>query len=375
MTDPVGIKGFSSMQITEAGGNWKYDDLAAYLGMDAGDLAKLYQGITLNGGQQIELKDLIARLEEKSIPPNGDEAVGKAINEEKLLKALKAKIGKAGTDGTTAEQLESLKAAAVQSEKELKEYLSTLSGNMTGLSEGQQSKLKSLFSTYSIKEQKAPGEENPSMPSPGKAMGMNSGQGTGYGTNPVGNGSGAGGAGKGMGYDGFTNPSDATGGTGFKAFDWTMYNDSAILEAYDIIGEQQKRQQMMMLFFYYARMAMSGDIGAMYQFMRFISFVIARDKALQNVWMGTKLIELQDTSRKATQRLLAQKVGEDPESQAEWTKELQKIKSEENIVATSQKLISQMMEEFTQIVEMLTNVQKSLLDSQGKVLSNLSVWR
>jgi hypothetical protein len=350
---------------------WQYNELASYLGIKPEDLNQIYQNVKFGEGGEISLEDLIEKLDEKSVPENGDEAVGKALTEEKLLKALKGKISKE-TDPT---KQKALKEAAIQAEKELKSYLTSLS-TKTGLTEDQQAKLQPLFSTYAAKS--GDGAEDPSTPSPFKGQGL-PGTPTGYGTNPSGTGGGTGGtggtggAGKGMGYDGFTNPGDM--GTGFKAFDWTMYNDSAVLEAYDIIGEQQKRQQMMMLFFYYARMAMSGDIGAMYQFMRFISFVIARDKALQNVWMGTKLIELQDTSRKATQRLLAQKVGEDPESQAEWTKELQKIKSEENIVATSQKLISQMMEEFTQIVEMLTNVQKSLLDSQGKVLSNLSVWR
>jgi hypothetical protein len=150
--------------------------------------------------------------------------------------------------------------------------------------------------------------------------------------------------------------------------DWTN-------SQWDMIGEQQKRQQMMMLFMYYAKMAMSGDIGAMYQFVRFIGYIISRDKAMQNVWMGTKLIELQETSRKATQRLLNTDVGEDTDSQIQWQKELQKIRSEEGIVASSQKLIAQMMEEFTQIVELLTQVQKSLLDSQGNVLKSIGTWR
>ena len=155
----------------------------------------------------------------------------------------------------------------------------------------------------------------------------------------------------------------------------TGFMDDATLSAWDMIGEQKKKQQMMMLFFYYARMAMTGDLNAMYQFMRFIGFVICRDKALQNTWLGTKLIELQETSRKATEKLLNLEVGEDLESQTAWQKELQKIKSEEGVVATSQKLITQMMEEFTQLSEMMTNMQKSLLDVNGKVMSNLSVWR
>lgn len=130
-----------------------------------------------------------------------------------------------------------------------------------------------------------------------------------------------------------------------------------------------------MLLMYYAQRAMSGDVQAMYEFMRFITHVISRDKALQNVWMGTMLIKLQEQSRDATQKLMDEPVGQDNASQTEFTKMMQGVRAEENMISTNQKLITQMMEEFTQIVEMLTNVQKSLLDVNGKLASNLSVWR
>jgi hypothetical protein len=151
--------------------------------------------------------------------------------------------------------------------------------------------------------------------------------------------------------------------------------DDFKMSAFDTINEQQKKQRMMLLFFYAARMAMSGDIGQMYNFLKIITHLICSDKALQNIWMGTKLIELQERSRQATQDLLNTDVGNDFQAEVEWSKKLQDIKSEEGVIATSQKLITQMMEEFTQIAEQLTNMQKSVLDVHGKVMSNLSTWR
>ncbi len=196
----------------------------------------------------------------------------------------------------------------------------------------------------------------------------------------AGNGTGGGGAGKAAAdgkagadpYAGFGNGAYKAGVDPYSAVDAVGFNDNFINDSWDMISESQKRQKMLMLFFYYAKMAMSGDIGAMYQFMRFLAHVIGRDKALQNVWMGTKLLELQEKSRQNTKDLLATDADD---KDGAWTKKLQTIKGDENMIATSQKLITQMMEEFTQIVETLTNVQKSLLDVNGKVLSNLSQWR
>lgn len=184
------------------------------------------------------------------------------------------------------------------------------------------------------------------------------------------------GTGKAEGSEEVDHSYGATPGTG--VFDATaMFKASALdnfkLEALDTINESQKKQKMMMLFFYFAQMAMSGDIGAMYQFMRFITYVISRDKAMQNVWMGTKLMQLQDVSREATQRLLNmdQKEG-DLESQTKFAKAMQEIKSEEGMIATDQKLIAQMMEEFGQVTEALSTTTKGLLDMYGSTLRTLS---
>ncbi len=154
-----------------------------------------------------------------------------------------------------------------------------------------------------------------------------------------------------------------------------QWADDNLLSLVDMSGEAKKRQQMMLLFFHYARMAMSGDLYAMYQFMRFLSYVIGRDKALQNVAIGTKLIELQEVSRRAQEALTGLKVGEDSQSQADFQAKLQQIRGEENMVATSQKLLTQMMEEYTGIKSSLDDVTKSMLDSWASSLKSSSTWR
>lgn len=140
---------------------------------------------------------------------------------------------------------------------------------------------------------------------------------------------------------------------------------------------ENESKRMMLLFFMLARMAMSGDVGAMYQFLRFIGHIVNKDKAMQNVQLARKLIELQDVSRKLTQMLVDAPAHdeEDDGVQAEYMKLQQKVQAEQGVIATSQKLIAQMLEEFTQVSEMMTGMVKSLLDARGRELSMLAVWR
>ena len=145
----------------------------------------------------------------------------------------------------------------------------------------------------------------------------------------------------------------------------------------DIFKLQNKSNKLMMMFFYLAQRAMSGDLGAMYEFVRFLGFIINKDKAMQNVQMGRKLVELQEQSRALTQQLLdtpAYKEG-DPSVQAAFTKLQSKIQGEQGSISTSQKLIAQMLEEFTQVSEQMTGMTKSMLDARGRELAQLSTWR
>lgn len=155
----------------------------------------------------------------------------------------------------------------------------------------------------------------------------------------------------------------------------SIYYDQAILEGQDSLGKNAAEQKkMMMLFFYFARMAMSGDMGAMYRFMQFITWIISKDKANQNIQMATKLIELEKESRDALQALIdtpAPDAG-DNQGQIEFQKIMETTKQEQSSVATSQKLIAQMMEDMAQVVESLMGSTKAALESNGRIMSRLT---
>ncbi len=157
----------------------------------------------------------------------------------------------------------------------------------------------------------------------------------------------------------------------------SMALEDSVMSSWDNIHKNQnKGKQLMMLFFYFARMAQSGDMGAMYQFMKFLTYIISKDKAKQQIEMGKKLIQLQDLSRKWTNKLLDLETNStDPSASNELMKTMTIVKSETDAIATSQKLISQMMEEFAQVVESLTNSTKAALDAYGRILRTVSSAR
>ena len=158
------------------------------------------------------------------------------------------------------------------------------------------------------------------------------------------------------------------------AYMQSMMMEDSVLSSFDsVLKNQGKGRNLMMLFFYFARMAESGDLGAMYQFMKFLTYIISKDKSKQQIDMGKKLIELQDLSRQWTDKLLGMSTNStDPNASAEFTKVMTQVKSETDAIATSQKLIASMMEEFAQIVETLTNSTKGALEANGRVLRTMS---
>ncbi len=170
---------------------------------------------------------------------------------------------------------------------------------------------------------------------------------------------------------------DSTTSTDSLAYDEIVSSiqDDMASSASDTVSQAQTKQQQMMTFLYYARQAMTGDMNAMYQFVQYIGIIVEKKKALQTVWMGSKLVDLQQQSTAATEELINTEVGNDVASQTNFEKAVQKDKSEEDTIAESQKLINGMMEEFAQINEMMNNLAKSLLDSAKKVTDNLSVFR
>ena len=171
-----------------------------------------------------------------------------------------------------------------------------------------------------------------------------------------------------------TNPLGGMKGFSTDAYMQSVMMEDSILSSFDsVLKNENKGRQLMMLFFYFARMAESGDLGAMYQFMKFLTYIISKDKSKQQIDMGKKLIELQDLSRQWTDKLLGMQTDStDPNASTEFTKMMTQVKSETDAIATSQKLISQMMEEFAQIVETLTNATKGALEAEGRVLRTVS---
>lgn len=174
------------------------------------------------------------------------------------------------------------------------------------------------------------------------------------------------GAGGGVGGNGF-NMLDGLQAPSAAAYANSAYLDTMISDGMAGLGKASREgQRLMMLFFYYARMAMSGDLGAMYQFMKFITHIISKDKAAQNVKISTKLIELQDMSRKATETLMATP-SDDPDKQNDFVKAMQKAKSDETMISTSQKLLADMLQEFAQVVESVISMTKNTQDAKGRV--------
>lgn len=149
-----------------------------------------------------------------------------------------------------------------------------------------------------------------------------------------------------------------------------LYADSAISDGIGQLGKSRSEgQKLMLLFMYFARMAMSGDLGSMYQLIQFINYIIAKDKARQNIQISSKLIQLQDLSRKATETLMSTPTeGKSDKEINEFTKALHKAKSQESTISTSQKLLADMLQEFAHVTEAMTNSSKFLLDAWGRTM-------
>lgn len=208
------------------------------------------------------------------------------------------------------------------------------------------------------------GQQAPQAPAGG-------GGGGGGGSSPqaLGQGSGANGSGTPNPYDplGLNTPNSSA------AYASALYLDSDISQGLgDIFKSRREGQKLMMLFFHLARMAESGDLGAMYQFIKFINYIIAKDKARQNIKISSKLIQLQDLSRKSTELLMQTPTDGDPKQVNAFTKAIHQAKAEETAISTSQKLLADMLQEFAHVVEALTSSTKFLLEAWGRVLRTVT---
>lgn len=156
----------------------------------------------------------------------------------------------------------------------------------------------------------------------------------------------------------------------------TMMEDTIQNSFASILSNQSKGKELMLLMMKYAQMAASGDLGAMYQFMRFITYIISKDKALELTAGAKKMMELQEASRQMQARLTGTAVdANDPNSSTNFTKVMMQTQAETQSIATSQKLLGQMMEETVHVVELMTNVTKGFLEGYGRVLRTVSTMR
>jgi len=147
-----------------------------------------------------------------------------------------------------------------------------------------------------------------------------------------------------------------------------LYMDSVVSDGMgNVLRNSSEGRKMMMLFFYYARRAESGDLGDMYQFMKFITHIITKDKARQNIGIGTKLIQLQDMDRKATEALTSAP-SDDPNKMNEFTKILQRTQSEQRMIATDQKLMADMSQEMSTVGESLIGMTKAMQEAWARAL-------
>lgn len=326
------------------------------------------------------LKDITDNIDADRKDIEADALLGRIEDAADLLEKIKEAIEKleANQQLTDAEKkgLETLKAEQARVEKEIKSLVQT--ANAKGLTGDQATALKDLKAR--LVDMKAIDGDA----SDGDGLNIRFSS-SGEGDAPQGGGNGqrmgqggAGGApqtGGGIRFGWGAGPGAGGAAFSMEAFANSAALDQAALEGWDSVGKNASEQRkMMMLFFYFARMAMSGDMGAMYRFMHFITYIISKDKALQNIHMASKLIEMEDASRKAMRALLDTPTPENGNDAAsyEFTRVMQETKQVQSEIATSQKLIAQMMEEMAQVVETLTGATKSALDANGRILQRLT---
>lgn len=336
---------------------------AAAADLDITQMENLFKGADLGTGDATwKLDQIFESLGQAVKGAGGDVEVDKTLERLKILgkdvQDLKAMIAaeKAVTPATAASaaKISKLQSILNVAEAQLKGLFAQVKAET--LTQAQEGMLASVTANH-------PGLENAASQGGGKASASSS-------TPQAGNAS----------QSQFPTAGKAQSGAAGAPFDLQKMLQSSMfqtanLDSLGTLGKNQMDQKkMMQLFMYFAMMAMSGDIGAMTSFMQFITTMILKDKSMQNVNMANKLIELEDASRKATDELLNTPSYDPNNAQVgvDFSKTMEKVKADQGSIATSQKLIAQMMEEFAQVSEFLNNLQKSLLDVRGRILSRVS---
>lgn len=372
---------------------------------------------TLGGTVSAADKDLAAKLEKLVKALSGLKGAHEA--EKKTLTALEQKLSDEKAKGKSADQkliqkyeqqIQAMKEAKKQTEDQLKlvldkanqaqsdlkdkpEYLKFKSDANTGKTAEQFEDTLKAAQDYAkgfgsgkptLKHGKAgkpggaavTGGDDGGPDDPSKTQKQPTQNANGADNNNGGNGTGGGLFGKGKAGGGLPG-SETFGGMDPQQLLANLGMDTQLGAMDDINKMQLQSNKLLMLFFFLARMAMSGDLGAMYQFLRFVGFIITKDKAMQNVQMSKKLIDLQEQSRKLTKLLTDTKSydKDDQSVQAKYSQLVEQVKADQGVIGTEQKLIGGMLEEFAQVSEMMTNMTKAMLDARGRELQTISSWR
>lgn len=392
--DKSGDKKVSEQELKDAGAANKTVDAAKLqkLGLDQATLEKLIAGTKVDGSSDTEvtLEQLLQNAGAFSLGSESEGALTAKVDEGvKKLEMLNDALGKMKAELAKMKSATPPPAATDPAVKSLEDAIKMAENQFKQVFEQLQEKsgdkdfpnyAKADLNKYAgASEGKYKAAKAPSAPTAGGTMTSGSAGATPVAPQAADSGKAAGAAQQAQPQ--FPSSGKAAGPGNpagpFPYNDWYNANmaQDAKLSALDAVGKSQSEQKkMMMLFMYFAMMAMSGDIGAMASFMQFITTIVTKDKAMQNVNMAKKMIELQDASRAATDLLMktvAYKEGDGAVS-ANFQKVMEQVKAEQGSIATSQKLISQMMEDFAQVSEFLNNMQKSLLDVKGRILAKSS---
>lgn len=157
-----------------------------------------------------------------------------------------------------------------------------------------------------------------------------------------------------------------------SAYAMTLATDDALMSSWDdALKNQQKSKQLIMLLFYVMKQAESGDLNAMYNMMKVLTYIVSKDRALQNIYLGKKLIQLQQMSRQQTQLLMAS----DTTDAQKFMQTMQATRSEQEAITMSQKLITTMMEEAKDVMTQYYTLTHNIQQADAKLNEKLMNWR
>ena len=161
------------------------------------------------------------------------------------------------------------------------------------------------------------------------------------------------------------------------AFIRSMQFDDFVSQSFqDVLNNQKKSREMQIMFAYYSQKAASGDIGQLYQFMKFLTYMITKAEALKAIRLGETVTYMTHQSNKIQEHYLNNKLKnvdhESPDASYLQTKYLTEMKSQTDAIATSQRLLAQSIEETTVVAEAWNSSTKVALDAYRNVMRRIT---